>query len=631
MRAAWLTAVRAAAVGLVVLLLMFMVVGRVVYRPRLPADISAFTETNVERGEAAAEGQRHLIVVFRGMGGRPLDDVRAVVKETFPAADLMIPRYSSSGLSNEDPLDIVQMYLRAIDDAVERGRYNRITLVGYSMGALIARKMLVCAHTGCAQDYDRAIAQREWRVSIDRLVLLAGMNRGWATHCEKVVAVQQAHGVGYDNDCRANRMTWAQWIQAEWGQRFGPMFGVGRMILAVQRGQPFVANLRLQWLDLQGREKTLPPVVQLLGNIDELVSKDDNLDQFVTRDNFAFIQLETTPTDHSNVVEMRGPQGSERKTGFVRALTWPIDQIRSTYTQPPRTKGFEPDPTVKRVVVILHGIRDDGRWAKDLGAVFEKTDRSLKTYSRSYGYFAALYFLTPTRMEANVRWFVDQYTELKALYPNATFDFVGHSNGTYILSQAVARYYTVSFNRVVFAGSVVQRGFPWSNFKDRVGAIRNYRASEDFVVAALPSFFEHIQAYLRDVGSAGHAGFDDDFAKQSESKYFAVGGHGAVLGDKNNYPALVSYVLAERNCAGVECEAYELPTRAEQQWWLANLVYRFSVLLWLLTIIAIGWLAYKASRLVRGERRHSTLGYWVRRTVAGAAVVGLVLAVLRYV
>ena len=630
MRVKWLTVAKVTGVSAVVLLLTLMIAGRIVYRQRLPGDPTAFTETNVQPGtQPAAEGQHHLVVVFRGMGGRSLDDVRDVIRETFRSADVMIPRYSNSGLSNEDPLDIVEEYLRAIDAAMDRGRYDRITLVGYSMGALIARKMLLCMYTGCERDYDRPIRQRDWRSRIDRLVLLAGMNRGWATHCEKVVAVQQAHGVGYENDCRARRMKWNQWIEAEWGQRFGPMFGVGRMILAVQRGQPFVANLRLQWLELQGRKETLPPVVQLLGNIDELVSRDDNLDQFVTQ-NFAFIQLERA-TDHANVVEMSGPQGLERRTRFIHALTWPIDQIKSTYPQPSRTKDFEPDPNVKRVIVILHGIRDDGRWAQDLGAEFKKKDTSLKSYSRSYGYFAALYFLLPTRMEANVRWFVDQYTELKSLYPNAEFDFVGHSNGTYILSEAVAQYYSVKFNRVVFAGSVVQRGFRWSDFKDRVGAIRNYRASKDFVVAALPSVFEHVHGYLRDVGGAGHAGFDDDFARQSESRYFANGGHGAVLGDRNNYATLVNYVLAPQACNGAECEAYELPTHVDKQFWLADLVYKFSPLLWLAAIMLIGWLAYAASRLVRRKPVHGAFADFVRGALAGAAVFGLALAILRYV
>ena len=415
MRGAWLTALKAVAIGLVALLLILMVVGRVVYRQRLPRDPSAFTETEVQPGkQRPIEGHRHLVVVFRSMGGRPLDDVRDAIRERFQPRTCLCRatrvRGSRTTSARHRP-DVPQCNR----PGGGRERYNRITLVGYSMGALIARKMLVCLHSGCEADYGASLRPREWKSRVDRLVLLAGMNRGWATHCEKVVSVEQAQGVGYENDCRAKRMSWSQWIQAEWGQRFGPVFGVGRMILAVQRGEPFVANLRLEWLELQRSGGLLPPVVQLLGDIDELVSRDDNLDQFVTSNysKFAFIQLEGF-TNHSNVVELTGPGGAERRTRFIEALTWPIETLRATYAQPLPSEP-EPNHLVKRVVLILHGIRDDGRWAKDLGALFEQKDASSRTYSRSNGDFSALYFLLPTRMEANVRWFVDQYTELKAL------------------------------------------------------------------------------------------------------------------------------------------------------------------------------------------------------------------------
>jgi hypothetical protein len=61
------------------------------------------------------------------------------------------------------------------------------------------------------------------------------------------------------------------------------------------------------------------------------------------------------------------------------------------------------------------------------------------------------------------------------------------------------------------------------------------------------------------------------------------------------------------------------------------MVYRFSVLLWLAAIMAIGWLAYGASRMVRGKRQHSQLGLFLRRALAGTSVMAIVLAILRYV
>ena len=224
---------------------------------------------------------------------------------------------------------------------------------------------------------------------------------------------------------------------------------------------------------------------------------------------------------------------------------------------------------------------------------------------------------------------------MRALYPQAEFSFVGHSNGTYMLAQAMAQYQAVEFKRVVFAGSVVPTGFPWSRFKNRIEAIRNYRASNDVVVAALPSVFEHVRGFLQ-VGGAGHAGFTDDFARLSESRYFALGGHGAVLGHKDDYTALVSYILETGDCtpAATQCEAYELPVkwRTDRQSIVAEVLYRFSVLVWLAAILLVGAAAYAASRAVRPNRPHrSKRDYLLRSGVAGVAVVGLVLAVIRYI
>jgi hypothetical protein len=78
---------------------------------------------------------------------------------------------------------------------------------------------------------------------------------------------------------------------------------------------------------LQEKE-TLPPVVQLLSDIDEIVSRSDNLDQFVTS-KFVFIPLELTT--HANVIEMTGAEGLARKARFLEALTWPIDKLQASY------------------------------------------------------------------------------------------------------------------------------------------------------------------------------------------------------------------------------------------------------------------------------------------------------------
>jgi len=67
-------------------------------------------------------------------------------------------------------------------------------------------------------------------------------------------------------------------------------------------------------------------------------------------------------------------------------------------------------------------------------------------------------------------------------------------------------------DRIVFAGSVVRRDYDWDyviNERKQVELVRNYVASDDWVVALFPRFFEQWpMRYLgNDLGSAGFNGF----------------------------------------------------------------------------------------------------------------------------
>jgi len=139
---------------------------------------------------------------------------------------------------------------------------------------------------------------------------------------------------------------------------------------------------------------------------------------------------------------------------------------------------------------------------------------------------------------------MDQVTELTARFPNMVeMDFIGHSNGTYILANALQRYATLKVNRVVLAGSVVRRDFHWSEFSGRVAAVRNYVGACDWVVGLLPRVFEMplFDRFNPDIGSAGFNGFEDGFTKDLETK-FVKGGHAAAL-QKENIQSIVDFIV----------------------------------------------------------------------------------------
>ena len=107
-----------------------------------------------------ANGPHRLVVLFHGLAGRSVTDVRAVVRETMPGADVLVPGYSGSMLSNETPSNIVREYLVAIDDATATAHYDEITLVGYSVGAASARRL-----ASAGSSYRSSEASRSFRIS----------------------------------------------------------------------------------------------------------------------------------------------------------------------------------------------------------------------------------------------------------------------------------------------------------------------------------------------------------------------------------------------------------------------------------------------------------------------------------
>ena len=173
------------------------------------------------------------------------------------------------------------------------------------------------------------------------------------------------------------------------------------------------------------------------------------------------------------------------------------------------------NPGISKIIYILHGIRDYGVLADALRKEIEKVKSAdTEVTPPKYGYFPMIPFILHWDRQKNVRRFMDEYTENLARFPHAKrLDFIGHSNGTYILASALQRYSTLYVNNVLFAGSVVPKHYPWRKLVDakRVSRIFNMVATSDWVVALFPRFFEQIAEWLGetsvkgafDIGSAG--------------------------------------------------------------------------------------------------------------------------------
>jgi pimeloyl-ACP methyl ester carboxylesterase len=446
-----------------------------------------------------------------------MSEVRAAVEASLPDADILAPDYPSGPLSNTDPMVIAESLLDLLDAATSDHDYESILLVGHSLGALLVRKLYVLA-LGFTEEGGVGLAgrPREWAEKVSRIVLLAGVNRGW------------------NLSPKAKHMAWPKWVLLKLGSRCARLIRRGALIHGVRRGSPFVANLRVQWIRAATAKRT-PLTVQLLGTIDDVVAAEDNADVECEVD-FRFLRL--PETGHANAIDFSGDVGRRRRQIFVKALVDPDPPSDFLSSDAQRLD-------VEHVVFIMHGIRDRGYWtleiAEKLRALALSRHAQYRVVRSGYGYFPMLRFLLLAERQKNVRWFMDEYTEALAKYPNARFGFIGHSNGTYLLASALQRYRSCQFERAAFAGSVVPTRFPWDDLVRRKAllGIRNYVASADGIVGIFPGFYELIG--WGDLGSAGHNGFTDGDAMRHQVT-FVKGGHSAAL-DPAIHDSLIGFVI----------------------------------------------------------------------------------------
>lgn len=515
-------------IGLIVLfavLAMFTMIGKLrLWNPS--PDVKVEPVSIARHQPAKTAGEIPLFVLIHGLDkGKHWPSVIAVLQ---PCGDVLPLKYNAGLLSNATPENLANEIGKAVAQAYNPSRHGKIILVGESMGALIARRAFLDAEQSDAA----------WARKVSRVVLLAGMNRGWDISGKK-----------------PSDMTPDTWLLYWLGSWFSRVTGTGKLILGAETGAPFVANLRLDWMKrFQNTNHRQLEVVQLLGDIDDIVSDQDNKDLLsMATKNFAWIRVRGTGhaqisdfEDHTKFGDVTETLGSYRKQKFLLAATAPFTEVMAENEEQP----FQPDLNVKEVVFVLHGIRDLGEWASAfeqvlLGAYKKKApDDKIVVASIRYGYFGMGPFLLQPGRQKYVKWLMDEYTETLARYPNAEHvHFVAHSNGTYLLAAALEQYKSMQIDRVVLGGSVVRKGFEWSKrFKNQqIKYLRNYVAADDWVVAMFPRFFEPEVMWKllgNDIGSAGFNGFDD-VPSGLENVRYITGGHAAFLNRVHEIAALL--------------------------------------------------------------------------------------------
>jgi alpha-beta hydrolase superfamily lysophospholipase len=475
---------RALCLSLLLVLLGLSLIGEIPWR--------RFANSNptldLQRQAGADAQSRPLFILIHGYDPREtrLQGTADVLRTQ---GDVLRVDYPARLPSNADPDAICAALDAALEAKLEGLAYTDIRFVAHSSGALLARRTLLL---GWAR-------HRAWASRVTRVVLLAGMNRGWSVA-----------GIRPLDMPTGKRMAWRL------GEWLGRLTGFGSFILDMKAGSPFVANLRLDWMSEMHRRESAPDarpleVVQMLGDIDDVVSLEDNEDlRVMASSRYALIRVRGT--GHGTIIDFADPTlGEYRRDKLLLAATQPFDRVAAENEEQP----FSTNRHVKSVVFVLHGIRDLGEWSSRFETAIRATHGDdVEIVSPRYGYLGMGPFLLPKVRDRYVRWFMDEYTETLARYPDVDaqhIQFFGHSNGTYLLADALKDYRAMRIDRIVFAGSVVPRNYDWQARIEagQVNRVRNYVATSDWVVALFPRLFELKPFTLldNDLGSAGFKGF----------------------------------------------------------------------------------------------------------------------------
>jgi pimeloyl-ACP methyl ester carboxylesterase len=505
-------------------------------------------------GFKAHGDSRQLIVFIHGWTGKAANfaAVKAEALHLLHDADHLIPDIRmgifSTWRADRVVSDLLNLISRTVEEREARhgAAYDEIILVAHSFGGPIARSIWARAQGAQPTAEVDAKARTAWATRITRLVLMAGVNRGFTP-----------------NSAMSARYRVIYWL----GDVFEFLFGPRLFVFDARRGSKFLTTLRLQLLELaEHQDPEKPVIVQILGTIDDVVAPGDNID-LMTGSNFYY--LEAPDTSHRTVLHLKDGTGAEkRRELFRRALAGSSEAIKEksislsnivdlfneslndfdTGKSEDLERQVKARESITHVIFVIHGIRDYGFWTKKLAAriKYEAHKQSVrcKSVTSTYGFFPMGQFLFPSPRSRKVEWLMDQYVEARALYPCAKFYYVGHSNGTFLLAEALRRCAGIKFERAVLAGSVVPIQYPWPELREggQLGSLLNYVATEDWVVAGIPRFLQ--KTHLLGLGSAGHDGFNS-LPHGSRQVRYVRGSHSAALSVKH-WPDIANFVLNGR-------------------------------------------------------------------------------------
>lgn len=164
------------------------------------------------------------------------------------------------------------------------------------------------------------------------------------------------------------------------------------------------------------------------------------------------------------------------------------------------------------IVTLVHGVMSHATGMEKLRDFLYKDNEffpypEVRVRVFNYRNFPAYISGMPFKRFRNIRDTYADYLgtylkEQQCQYPNANLDVVAHSFGSWMLQQVLLLYPSVSLDRIVLLGSVMDVDFPWGRYCDcnRVADVYNFVGENDWVqfISSLP---------VVGMGASGRNGF----------------------------------------------------------------------------------------------------------------------------
>lgn len=394
--------------------------------------------------------------------------------------------------------------------------YERIVLVGHSLGALAVRHAYLIAR-GSDPESGKPHA---WGRRVTHMVLLAAPNRG-VKLTPRFVLFAALH--------------------------------VGRLPLGALRdyrtSSDYMAHLAVLWARQSYGSGVGPIVTNIYAAADEWISPDDAVDPYQFR---CAHQIAAPAASHMGILK---PDSNAATAALLSACSRKDHLSRLKLPLGP-----------SNVVILLHGIRTQHeQWTAELASLLKSRLPDWEVVIPKYGFMSALRFCVPQLRRRRLGWFKRTYLHYVSRNPNVVIHVVAHSNGTFLLGRCMQAVPSMRFGRVALLGSVLPADFSWSRVRGRgqLQLVRNERSCRDAPVALLCSGLRGLG--MTDIGSSGYLGFHDDWPGKREV-YWHRGGHDAALASRN-LNVLADFVAGNANAVppagslAAECPHFRLACR----------------------------------------------------------------------